>query len=497
MGERLIIVRGGRFRYTACNPSVHWWAKDDIMPGIDLYCRQCNQRFNGLPGAERCPICGRALVAWRDIPTLVFADTQSRSEPVSDSTAHDLLGTQLGNYWIESFLGEGGMARVYRARHLTLERPCAIKVLRPALAVRDADAVASFLAEARAAAALVHPHVVTLHTIGREHTYHFLEMEYVDGLSLARVLDHEGPIEATEATRWMLEVSSALAAAHRQGMIHRDIKPANVMVNQHRVTKLADFGLAKRLVAKVEGQGERFLIGTPHYMAPELFRGLPADTRSDVYALGVTYYSLLTGQLPINSPSLAELAKVHHQQPEIDFTVISRAAGESARRVLERCLAFEPEERYIDAVELHRDFRALYGSLRSLDSLVRAALADTKATWTGSDEELLVSVPLPQGRRQLVHVEIDYGATLSENLITIYSVCAPADERYFRQALESNAHIPHGALAISRIDGQPHFVVCNAYPRSTCDVEELRQSVLTVARFADEWEQRLTGGDTR
>ena len=113
-------------------------------------------------------------------------------------------------------------------------------------------------------------------------------MEFVDGQSLARLLDTERKVLAAEATRWMVEISSALALAHRQGMVHRDVKPGNIMVSRERRTKLADFGLAKSRIARVEGQGKTFLVGTPHYMAPELFHGQPADPRSDVYAVGVT-----------------------------------------------------------------------------------------------------------------------------------------------------------------------------------------------------------------
>ena len=466
------------------------------MVEVDLYCRRCNRRFSAEDASAPCPGCGGMSMAWRNAPTIVFADTQPIRYEATDPQTDELIETRLGNYWIESFLGEGGMARVYRAQHLTLERPCAIKVLRPSIADKDATSVETFLAEARSAAALVHPHVVTLHTIGNERNLHFIEMEFVDGQSLARLLDTERKVSAAEATRWMVEITSALALAHRQGMVHRDVKPGNIMVSRERRTKLADFGLAKRRIARVEGQGETFLVGTPHYMAPELFRGQPADPRSDVYAVGVTFYSLVTGCLPISCGSVAELFKVHSEPAPINFDLVGEACGEPGRRLLGQCLAYDPAERYRDADELHQEFRALYGSLRTLENLLREALTGLNATIVeGRDDQWVVSVDLVNGRTQRVFVETSYSEDTAQHVIEIYSVCGPAEERYFRRALELNLRIPYGAIAIDDGHGAPQFVMSNAYPRRTCDVEELRQSIMTIAKYADQIEWRLTGRD--
>jgi serine/threonine-protein kinase len=412
-----------------------------------------------------------------------------------DAAVNELLDQRLGNYWIESFLGDGGMARVYLARHLTLERPCAIKVLRPSVAARDPGAVELFLAEARAAAALVHPHVVALHTIGHEMGYHFIEMEFVDGASLAHLLGVEGAASATEATRWMVEVSSALGMAHGHGIIHRDIKPANIMISLDRRTKLADFGLAKRLVARLEGREARSLAGTPQYMAPELFFGVAADCRSDIYSMGVTYYRLLTGRLPVEFASIADVVRVHSAPAEVNLDSIREGAGEAASRLLRRCLAYDRLERFSSAVELHDAFRAVYGSLRSLESLAREAVAETGVQLEGSGDQFVAKVPLEGGRFQRVCLEIADDSGSSDQVITLYSVCAPIDSRYFRRALELNSRIPHGSIAIQNVRGEPHFVMSNSYPRNTCDPEEIRRSLFTIAKYADEWEQRLTGRD--
>jgi serine/threonine-protein kinase len=434
-------------------------------------------------------------VAWLDQPTVALADGDSAPALINPGD-DPLIGVELGNYLVEAFLGQGGMARVYRAKHLTLERPCALKVMRDSLAGDDPTAVDSFLAEARAAAALVHPHVVTLHTIGHDEELHYIEMEYVDGVSLASLLATSGPLEATQATRFMVQVSSALAEAHTMGMIHRDIKPANVMVTRDGRAKLADFGLAKRLVSTLKSEKGGFLVGTPHYMAPELFRGDAATRRSDVYAMGVTFYALLTARLPFKCDTLSEMLRFHSSHSVVDISDVEQIGGEAAQHLIARCLTHDPRSRYSDAVELHSEFQSLYGSLRSLGSLLREALAGSDVSLVGERDRYVIAVPLANGRSQKVYVEVHRGSAVSQQVIEIFSICGPVSERYYRRALELNSEIPFGAIAIQEVDGIPHFVMSNTYPRATCDPEEVRQSVFAIAKHADEVENLLTGRDT-
>ncbi|MFV1965269.1 MAG: protein kinase [Pirellulaceae bacterium] len=440
------------------------------------------------------------LVSWLDIPTQDMSGTVTMSgagDDGDDSDVEQLLGTRLGNYLIEAFLGKGGMAWVYRAKHLTLERSCAIKILRPSRTTGAENGVDLLLAEARAAASLIHPHVVTLHTIGHDGDLHFLEMEFVDGQSLAQLVQSTGPLRPTEATRLMVQVSSALAAAHHVGMIHRDIKPSNVMVTRSGDAKLSDFGLAKQLVAPLPAAGPRVLTGTPFYMAPELFQGAPASPQSDVYAMGVMYYCLLTGRVPIRGASVNELLRIHARQSEVDLQELLPLAGAATKHVVERCLASIPERRFADAGKLFDELRALYGSLRDLESLLTQSLEDSPVTIQGSGEEFVVTVELAEGRSQRVFVQVCRGAAVSDQVINIFSICGPVCERYLRRALELNAQIPHGSIAIQTVDDEPLFVMSNAYPRATCDPEEIRKSVLTIAKHADGVEDRLTGQDQR
>lgn len=180
------------------------------MTHTNRYCRLCDQQYAVERSCFSCPECNTALVPWDGESTVELETVDFSSiSPVADESEppEALLGRRLANYGIQQFLGQGGMARVYRARHLTLERPCAIKVLRPATIGRDNELADAFLAEARAAASLVHPHVVALHTIGQSEGRQYLEMEYVNGQSLGRMLDQHGVLKPLEATRLMLQVS--------------------------------------------------------------------------------------------------------------------------------------------------------------------------------------------------------------------------------------------------------------------------------------------------
>jgi serine/threonine-protein kinase len=428
-----------------------------------------------------------------------LADWEARGTylPGVDSAGTDesLLDTQLATYHIEAFLGKGGMARVYRARHLTLERPCAIKVLNPQLVELHPQSVDLFSSEARAAASLVHPNVVTIHTIGYDRGLHFIEMEYVLGQSLQRYVESIGQPGPTQATHLMLQIATALEAAHRLNLVHRDIKPANVLVNDAGVAKLADFGLAKRVMGVGRFGRGNAPAGTPHYMAPELFDGHAADKRCDVYAMGVTFFYLLTGRLPFADRSFTDLAIRHAMDPVPDILELCPDAPQDAIALVLKCMAKNPSERFEDASQLLDEVRRVYGGLRCLRSLVGEALVNLSVEIAGKEDRFSLLVSLPGGRSQRVIVEACDAQPISDRVVKIYSVCGPANEAYYQRALELNATIPHGSIAIEPIDGKPHFVMGNTYPRSTCDAEEIRRSVLTIARYADDVEYFLTGHD--
>jgi serine/threonine-protein kinase len=314
------------------------------------------------------------------------------------------------------------------------------------------------------------------------------------GESVQRVVERRSRLAPLDALTMMVHIGSALAEAHRLGMVHRDIKPANVLVTETGLAKLADFGLAKRLVHSRLASNEP-LAGTPYFMAPELFDGQQANPTSDVYAMGVTLYYLLTGRYPFVDHSVMDVAKMHAESPVPDINRFNPEVSADVAAVIARCLAKSPGERYRDASELHADLKAAYGGLRSLESLVRDALDKSIIEWQGADNRFEATVQLPHGRHQSVVIEACCDAPLSDQIVRLYSPCAPASEGYFRQALELNANLTHASIGIEQFAGQSYFVMGNVYPRSTCDPEEIRRSVLEIARQADRVERLLTGRD--
>src|SRR5262245_58746375 len=202
---------------------------------------------------------------------------------------------------IGELLGVGGMGAVYKARQLRLDRTVALKVLPPEVG-RDPAFAERFLREARTLARLSHPHIVTVHDFGESGGYFFFLMEFVDGVNLRQALQ-AGRFTPEKAIRVVPQVCDALQYAHDKGVVHRDIKPENILLNEQGRVKIADFGLAKLLgrePAAATLTGTRQILGTPHYMAPEqMERPTAVDHRADIFSLGVLFYEMLTGKLPL------------------------------------------------------------------------------------------------------------------------------------------------------------------------------------------------------
>jgi len=208
----------------------------------------------------------------------------------------DLSGRQLGGYRLLRRLGRGAMAEVYLAEQVSLGRQVAFKVLRSTLAT-DAIYVQRFHHEARAAAQLVHANIVQIYEVGCHDGIHFIAQEYVQGANLAELLARRGPPELAKVLAVVRQVASALHKAAEHGIVHRDIKPENIMLASSGEVKVADFGLA-RLYSREETTNLTQVgvtMGTPLYMSPEQVEGRALDSRSDIYALGVTTYQMLTG----------------------------------------------------------------------------------------------------------------------------------------------------------------------------------------------------------
>src|SRR5882762_4526518 len=276
-------------------------------------------------------------------------------------------GTKLGPYEIVAQLGAGGMGEVYRARDTRLERDVAVKVL-PASLASDANLRQRLEREAKAVSKLSHPHICTLHDIGHQDGVDFLVMELVEGETLEHRLV-KGPLPSDQVLRYAAQIADALAKAHKVGITHRDLKPANIMLTKSGA-KLMDFGLAKQsgpaplataltemTMEQSKLTGEGTIVGTFQYMAPEQLEGKEADARTDIFALGEVIYEMATGKPAFAGKSRASLiAAILSSEPQ-PMTALQAMTPPALERVVKKCLAKDPDERWQSASDLAAELR--------------------------------------------------------------------------------------------------------------------------------------------
>ncbi len=318
-------------------------------------------RPSAMSATRSCPECGAALASDAPLglcPKCLLGlgfdrDRETASEPargLGDAPAPAELARVFPQLEIVELLGQGGMGAVYKARQPGLDRFVALKVL-PAHLGGDPAFAERFAREARALARLGHPHIVAVHDFGQAEDFSYLVMEYVDGVDLRRVL-RKGRLTPEQALKIIPQVCDALQYAHEHGVIHRDIKPENILLDPKGQVKVADFGLAKLLNRAAGARGSETaltapeqVMGTLHYMAPEqLETPTTVDHRSDIYALGVLFYEMLTGHLPLG----------RYDPP-------SRQVGVDVRldAVVLRALEREPQRRYQHASDVKLDVEAI------------------------------------------------------------------------------------------------------------------------------------------
>jgi predicted ATPase/tRNA A-37 threonylcarbamoyl transferase component Bud32 len=278
-------------------------------------------------------------------------------------------GTRLGRYEVRSPLGAGGMGEVYLAQDTQLDRTIALKVL-PAELAHDRQRMRRFVQEAKAASALNHPNILTIHEIGQEESTHYIATEFIDGVTLRQRMK-SGPMKIGEVLDIATQVASPLAAAHAAGIVHRDIKPENIMVRPDGYVKVLDFGLAKlteRQLTAVDAEAQTktliktlagVVLGTAVYMSPEQARGLEVDERTDIWSLGVVLYEMVAGRLPFDGPTTSDVIAVilHHEPPSL-LRYRSDVPAE-LERIMEKALTKEREERYQTAKDLLIDLKRL------------------------------------------------------------------------------------------------------------------------------------------
>jgi hypothetical protein len=270
-----------------------------------------------------------------------------------------LLNLRLGKYRLVRRLGQGGMGIVYQGEDIQLQRAVAVKLL-PGGATMDREATRRFLLEARAAARLSHPNVVAVHDMGQEAGHCYIIMELVRGQSGQKILSERGALPWAEATRVVADVCRGLAAAHAAGLVHRDIKPANILLGPNGVAKLTDFGLAKAPIPGATNLTQLgTVLGTPSYMSPEQCAGQPVDERTDLYALGATYYALLVGRPPYDGADEVMIMYAHSTAPVPDpRQAVAHLPGGCAQIVL-KAMAKRRNERFRSAQEMLAALSAL------------------------------------------------------------------------------------------------------------------------------------------
>ncbi|HKM46777.1 MAG TPA: serine/threonine-protein kinase, partial [Terriglobales bacterium] len=264
-------------------------------------------------------------------------------------------GTKLGPYEIQSPLGSGGMGEVYRAIQSSLGRQVAIKVL-PAEKVADPERKQRFVQEAKSASSLNHPNIITIYDIGQAEGVDFISMEFVSGKTLDKLIPRNG-MRLNEALKCAVQIADALARAHAAGIVHRDLKPGNIMVNEHGLVKVLDFGLAKltepapasedeatRTVRPTTEEGK--IVGTVAYMSPEQAEGKKVDARSDIFSFGSVLYEMVTGKQAFHADTKAStLAAILKDNPRPASQLVDGLPRE-VERLISRCLRKEVNQRF-------------------------------------------------------------------------------------------------------------------------------------------------------
>ena len=268
----------------------------------------------------------------------------------NNSTVTPLLGKR---YQLLQSVATGGMAIVYKAQDLWLERPVAIKILREDYS-SDAAFRQRFHHEAKAAANLVHPNIVTVFDFGLDGTSLFIVMEYVPGSDLKAIIKEHGPFKPEEALPLIIQACAGIGYAHRSGLVHCDIKPQNMLVTPDRRLKVTDFGIARALATISEDEQNEIVWGSPQYFSPEQAAGTAPSPASDVYSIGVILYEMLTGRLPFIASDALDLARMHREARPTPPHRLNPMIPRELEQILLKVLSKEPSARYRTADQLGR-----------------------------------------------------------------------------------------------------------------------------------------------
>ncbi len=258
-----------------------------------------------------------------------------------------------GRYEVLERIGAGGMAIVYKAKDLLLNRVVTIKVLREQF-VTDEDFIRRFRREAQSAASLSHPNIVSIYDVGKDGDTEYIVMEYVEGRNLKEIIREYAPLSTEQSINLARQITGAIQNAHEHHIIHRDIKPHNILVTAEGHAKVTDFGIARAVSsATVTHTGD--IVGSVHYLSPEQAKGIQSNEQSDIYSLGIVLYELLTGKVPYDGETPIAIALKHLQQQPVPPSKLNPRIGKAFETVIMRAIAKSPEQRYLSAKDLLED----------------------------------------------------------------------------------------------------------------------------------------------
>jgi serine/threonine-protein kinase len=297
-------------------------------------------------------------------------------------------------YLILEQLGKGGMAIVYRARDTMLERSVAVKVLRESYS-HDPAFLARFRQEAKAAANLSHPNIVTVHDFGLDNGQLFIVMEYVPGKDLKMLTEQRGRFTPEQAVPLLIQACAGIGYAHRAGLVHCDVKPQNMLVTPDMRLKVTDFGIARALSTIHPEEQSDVIWGSPQYFSPEQAAGAAPSPASDVYSLGVIMYEMLTGSLPFHADTAAELAHLHMEAQPVPIAEMLPNISPVLEQILTKVLSKEPSQRYRTADQLGRVLLN-FGNVKASPALSLTPEAVTVPTSLPSANTVPVAVPPPE-----------------------------------------------------------------------------------------------------
>lgn len=305
-----------------------------------------------------------------------------------------LIGKRINDrYKILEFIGGGGMANVYLARDIILERDVAIKILRLDFA-NDEELIRRFHREAQSATSLVHPNIVNIFDVGEEKDIYYIVMEYVDGKTLKQYIQDHHPIPINKAIDIMLQISSAISHAHQNNIIHRDIKPQNILIDNKGNVKITDFGIAVALTSTTITHTNS-VMGSVHYISPEQAKGGLATKKSDIYSLGIVMFELLTGRLPFEGESAVSIALKHLQNDTPHPRSLNPNIPQSVENIVLKSTAKDPHYRYDDAEALKED----------LMTCLNPSRLNEPAFVLPVDEEATKAIPVIKGTQTFTDIQ--------------------------------------------------------------------------------------------